>query len=362
MKKSFIICLISVYCLLAFTGCKKSSGQEENTGKNCEIALVTDYGSVEDGAYNQQAWQGIKKYSEEKGLSAEYFVPSDLTTEAYLVEIKNAVKSGAKVIVCPGTLMEEAVYDAQKQYKDVNFILVDGEPHNKDFTDVKTAENTESIKFSEEEAGFLAGYASVREGYTYLGFIGGMPDESVVRYGYGFVQGADYAAIEMGIKIYCAYVYGDTFSEDVNVKNMAGNWYENGVEAILACGDSMNKSVIKAAEEHGTFCMTSDYNEGYVSPNILFSCFYNIEDAVYDAVASYYSNTFLGGSVKRLSITEDGVGIKMDKSHFSKFSEVEYDAIYNLLKSNEIKPYSATDLSTTDELNLVNTNIVYAEY
>lgn len=358
--RKYIALLLSICLIFGLIGCKNKT-TEQTDGTKIEIALITDAGSIEDGSNNELAWLGVKKYADEHNISAQYFIPTDVSKDSYLNSIKTAVKSGAQIVVCAGYLLEEAVYDAQKQYKDVYFVLLGEEPHNSDYSDIKIGDKTECISFSEEEAGFLAGYAAVREGYSYLGFLGGMAEESVVKYGYGFVQGADYAAIEMGIKIYVAYVYANTFVEDVNVKNMAGNFYLNGCEAILACGGNMNHSVIKAAEEYNTMCMLSEPIANNMSPAVLFSMKNNVDDAVYDAVGSYYTNTFTGGQVRKLTVTEDGVGIDMDNARFSKFTDVEYDAIYSLLKSNQIKPYNGTDLTTTDELDLVNTTIVYAE-
>jgi basic membrane protein A and related proteins len=60
-------------------------------------------------------------------------------------------------------------------------------------------DNVHSIFYAEEQVGFLAGYAAVKEGFTKLGFMGGMAVPAVVRFGYGFVQGAEYAAAELDV-------------------------------------------------------------------------------------------------------------------------------------------------------------------
>lgn len=359
MKYRKIICFALCISLLGLCGCKDKNVSSD---KKCEVALITDIGTVEDGSYNEDAYRGMLRACEEKGVVGEVFVPSDLGKQNYLNEIKSAVKGGAKLIVCPGYLLGEAVYDAQKQYKDVSFILLDTEPHNKDYSDISIGEKTEVIKFADEESGFLAGYTAVRDGYRFLGFIGGVPEDTVIKTGYGFVQGADYAAIELGVKIYVAYSYTDTFSQDENVKNMAANWYSNGVEVIYTCGDDMNRSVMSAADEAGKSVILSDSGSNDTSASVAFACHHNVEDAVYDAVNSYYSGTFLGGQVKELTVTEDGVGIDMENGHFNDFTQVQYDAIYSVLKDNVIKPYNHTDIATTEELDLVNTQIIYSDY
>lgn len=361
---SMLLCISLVLSMSVFSGCNKktvspTSGPSESG--LCEIALVTDSGTVEDGSYNEMAYKGVLQYGNENNVKVKYYIPADTEKESFITEIKNAVKDGAKVIVCSSFLLEEAVYDAAKQNKEISFILVDGEPHNKDYSDMTIAENVYVVRFANELAGFMAGYAAVRDGFRYLGFMGGMPEDNVIKFGYGYVQGADYAAIELGVKIYMAYVYTNTFSENIHVKNMAGNWYDNGVEVILACGGIMNRSVIAAAEEKGKSVITSEFDLNNRSGSIVVSCYDDITDAVYDGINAYFSGTFLGGQVKELGVKEDALGLRLDQAHLNQFSELEYQAIYNTLKAGQVDPYDNTEIANTKELDLVNTTIVYAE-
>ena len=152
-----------------------------------------------------------------QGEGYNYYRPSEDSTEARVQTIKEAINGGANAIVCPGYLFEEAIYLVQNDYPEVQFLLLDGEPHDASYADYKTAENTHNILYQEEQAGFFAGYAAVKDGYTKLGFLGGMAVPAVVRYGYGFVQGADAAATEMGVKINIKYAYGNQFYGDADI-------------------------------------------------------------------------------------------------------------------------------------------------
>ena len=80
--------------------------------KKAELALITDIGTIDDKSFNQGAWEGLVKYAEEKGISHQYYQPTEKSTTAYLESIDRAVKNGAKVIVTPGFLFEEPVYRA----------------------------------------------------------------------------------------------------------------------------------------------------------------------------------------------------------------------------------------------------------
>ncbi|MEG0981782.1 MAG: BMP family ABC transporter substrate-binding protein, partial [Erysipelotrichaceae bacterium] len=154
-----------------------------------------------------------------------------------------------KVVITPGFLFEEPIYIAQDKYPDVNFILIDGNPHDAKGKDYKTGKNAVGIVFAEEQSGYLAGYAAVKEGYTKLGFMGGMAVPAVTRFGYGFVQGADAAAKELEIdNVNVKYHYTGGFDATPEVQTLASSWYTDGTEVIFACGGAVGNSVMSAAE------------------------------------------------------------------------------------------------------------------
>ena len=203
MKKKLIgLLMMSVLLVALMTACGggTENGGDTAAGDTYELALITDVGTIDDKSFNQGSWEGLAQYATENNITHKYYQPAEKTTDAYLASIDLAVAAGAKVIVTPGYLFEPAVYAAQEAYPDVKFILIDGIPHpENDYVNIKVADNTYSIFYAEQQAGFLAGYAAVKEGYTKLGFMGGMAVPAVVKFGYGFVQGAEYAAKEMGV-------------------------------------------------------------------------------------------------------------------------------------------------------------------
>ena len=190
MLKRIMAALLVVAAVIGLGACTK---------KTYEIALVTDVGTINDKSFNQGAWEGVVQYAEEFSVSYKYYQPDAKSTEEYIKSINVAIKNGAKVVVTPGFLFENAIWDVQSKNPNVKFILLDGSPHNvvdwatmatldgKD-PDYTVAKNTYPIFYAEEEAGFLAGYAAVKEGFTKLGFMGGMAVPAVVRFGYGFIE------------------------------------------------------------------------------------------------------------------------------------------------------------------------------
>ena len=310
---------------------------KSETSDGYELALVTDLGTIDDKSFNQGAWEGMKKYAEENGISYKYYQPQEGSTDSYLETIGLAIEGGAKLVVCPGFLFEEPVYLAQDQYKDVHFILLDGEPHSGDYSEYRTEANVMPILFQEDEPGFLAGYAAVKDGYTKLGFLGGMAVPAVIRYGYGFAEGADYAAKEMGVDgIEIMYNYTGAFAATPEAQSMAASWYQNGTEVIFGCGGAVGNSVMAAAEEKSAKVIGVDVDQSYESDTVVTSAMKQLSVSVYDGVRDFYAGSFPGGKTSIFSAKNDGIGLPMETSKFTKFTQADYDAVYAQLKDGKI--------------------------
>ena len=214
-----------------------------------KVALVTDYGSVDDSPYNQAAWEGVKEFCNANNVEYTYYRPASDSTDARVEAIETAINDGYNVIVMPGYLFGEAVVTVQDWYPGIYFIAVDMGAGNLTFdynTYYDPAPNTLCITFEEDQAGYLAGYAAVADGYRQLGFLGSMDLPAVMRYGYGFVQGANAAAEEMGItdQVSIRYTYGGQFFGDASITARMDDWYASGTEVVFACGGGIYTSVL----------------------------------------------------------------------------------------------------------------------
>ena len=337
---------------------------KSETSDGYELALVTDLGTIDDKSFNQGAWEGMKKYAEENGISYKYYQPQEGTTDSYLETIGLAIEGGAKLVVCPGFLFEEPVYLAQDQYKDVHFILLDGEPHSGDYSEYRTEANVMPILFQEDEPGFLAGYAAVKDGYTKLGFLGGMAVPAVIRYGYGFAEGADYAAKEMGVDgIEIMYNYTGAFAATPEAQSMAASWYQNGTEVIFGCGGAVGNSVMAAAEEKSAKVIGVDVDQSYESDTVITSAMKQLSVSVYDGVRDFYAGSFPGGKTSIFSAKNDGIGLPMETSKFTKFTQADYDAVYAQLKDGKITLVQPSEDNNdpTKDLKLEKTTINFVE-
>lgn len=356
MKKVLAVLLTFVFAFgMVACGGGGSTTEEQTTpaAETYEIAMITDIGTIDDKSFNQGTWEGVVAYAEKNNITHKYYKPTEQSTDAYLAAIQLAVEGGAKVIVTPGFLFEAPIFQAQDLYPDVTFILIDGYPNNGDFNNMveKTGKNTVGIKFAEEQSGYLAGYAAVKDGYTKLAFMGGMAVPAVVRYGYGFVEGAEAAATEMGIpSIDMKYHYTGNFEATPENQTLAASWYAEGTQVIFAAGGAVGNSVMSAAEAANAKVIGVDVDQSSESPTVITSAMKGLGAAVEDSLSAYYGGTFPGGQNLVYAADKNGVQLPMATSKFTKFTQADYDAVYAKLAAGEITLKKDTDAKDATQL------------
>ena len=359
MKKKIIsLVLATVLAVGCLAGCGSSN---TTSGKGYEIALITDKGNIDDKSFNQGSWEGVLAYTEKNNITHQYYKPEEASDEGYFNAIKLAVEGGAKVIVCPGYLFEAAVYSAQTQFPDVKFVLLDGEPHTPDYVTYETKSNTACIMYAEEEAGYLAGYAAVVDGCTTLGFEGGMAVPAVVAFGYGYLQGIEAAATELGLEdgsVKVFYHYTGDFAETDANKATAKGMIQSGAQVIFGCGGSVGKSVFAAAAEGNIKSIGVDVNQKADSDTVITSAMKGLGASVQAVLASIYDNSFAekyAGKTTYFTAANNGVGLPDDYERFTKFTKEQYEAIFAKLVDGTIDPVRSFEIAdaaavTADQL------------
>ena len=243
-------------------------GGKSNAGDSgkMQVAMITDSGDITDQSFNQTTYETCKAWSEKNDVEFNYYKPESDSDEARNASVDQAVADGANVIVLPGYMFAATIVEQSNVYPDVKFVALDvsagdicekgvgkGYTYNPDDYTVSDYYNTENVyccTYQEEFSGFMAGYAAVKLGYKHLGFLGGMSVPAVTRFGYGFVQGADKAAEELGItdQVSVEYVCGGQFYGDADITAYMDTWYgEKDVEAVFACGGGIYTSAAEAA-------------------------------------------------------------------------------------------------------------------
>lgn len=331
-----------------------------------EIALVTDAGNVNDKSFNQGAWNGINKYAKKDKKTFKFYKPKDKSTDSFINTLDLAVSiNKADIIISAGFLFEGAIYDAQYKYKDTSFVLLDASPRDPKTKQVKVEKNTYSIYYLEEQAGFLAGYASVKEGFRNLGFAGGIAVPNVINFLYGYIQGVDYAAKEIGLKkgeVNIKYTYFGNFMATPENQTLASAWYRSGIEVIFACGGASAFSVMAAAEQNNGYVIGVDVDQSGESKTVITSAVKDFEVSVYNTLSDYYKGNFKGGTIARLGLKENAVGLKCDYKRFKKFNKNDYDKIVNMIIEDKIIVKSYIDIADKKNFNIANTDLVNVEF
>ena len=365
MRKILPVLLIGVMvfslaaCGGGDSGDPEEQGYEPDAGY--EIAMITDVGTIDDKSFNQGTWEGVQAFAVANGIGYKYYMPTEQSTDAYLASIQLAIEGGAKIIVTPGFLFQNPIYIAQELYPDIHFVLIDGVPTNEDW-ETRIDPNTVGILFAEEQSGYLAGYAAVIEGYTKLGFMGGMAVPAVVRFGYGFAEGAEAAAAELGIaSVELKYTYTNSFDATPEAQTLATSWYADGTEVIFACGGAMGNSVMAAAEAQGAKVVGVDVDQSGESETVITSAMKDLAEAVIQALAQFYDGTFPGGQSIILGADKHGVALPMATSKFETFTDETYDAVYESLADGAVALKTDQDAADPKALGLSIVNVTLIE-
>lgn len=352
MKKSHLI-LVAGLASVALVGCGQQSSE-------AEIAVVTDVGQLRDGGFNQGTYEGAKEYAEANKKSFTYYAPANGSeaSDADRIEARQlAIKNKAKIIVAPGFLQAAARRTVAKENPEVKFVFVDGWTLT-DSTDAngndngKALNNVTAISYKEQESGYRAGYAVVKDGYTKLGgtFGGAGSNPACNRYAYGFAQGANDAAKARNKNVdrKVSYRFGSSFKASSELKTQRTGWYTSGTEIIFSCGGSMVQSVVAASQEVGgdiKKIVGVDVDQHALSENVITSAQKGLAVSVKLALGEYYGNEWdskLGGKTQNLGAAEDATGLPTndDAWRFKTFTKAEYDTLFANIKNGTVTPRS----------------------
>ena len=322
-----------------------------------KIAMITDSGDITDESFNQITWETVCAYGDENGVEYEYYKPAEDTDEERINAIDLAINEGATVVVMPGYLFGPAIAEEQDLCPDTTFIAVDvteGDLVNLAGDPVAIGKNVYICSFQEEQAGYLAGYGAVKDGYTKLGFLGGIAVPAVIRYGFGYIQGINAAAEEMGVDVSVKYFYGGQFYGDENITARMEGWYADGTEIVFACGGGIYTSAVEAANNHGGKVIGVDVDQkSVIGDCCVTSAMKGLHAAVYDALDAYFTGNWssLSGKSEQLGLTQgDYIGLPTDDASwgFTTFTKDEYNTVLEGIKDGSIAV--ANDIENNPEV------------
>jgi len=336
-----IVIAAAIAAILLFTGGKEEEG--------VTFAMVTDVGNIDDQSFNQSTWEGLVAFAEANDLVKDedyaYYKPFEDSDDARIESITTAIDNGAKVVVVPGYLFNAAVLTAAETYPDVIFVGVDLTIEPAVFPS-----NVTNMLFKEEQSGFMAGYAAVMDGYTKLGFLGGINVPAVVKYGFGYVQGIEYAAEKLGVAPEVKYWYSGTFGPNDEIKAKMDSWYAEGTEIVFACGGGIYLSALSAAEATDGHLIGVDVDQGNINERIITSAMKLIPVPLTALLQQIYDGEyvlpeeFAGVDVIR-GIEDEACGLPTAEAswRFNTFTLDDYQSIMDLVLSGEVAISDSTD-------------------
>ena len=319
------------------------------------VAMITDYGDITDQSFNQTTYEACKAFCEANGIDFTYYKPNGDSTAERVAMVEKADDEGYNVIVMPGFAFGETIAEVQEEYPEISFIALD--VSEGDLGGAEVASNVYCAVYKEELCGYMAGYAAVKLGYTHLGFLGGMAVPAVVRYGFGFVQGADAAAVETGADVTVEYVYGNQFYGDADITAYMDNWYQTlGVQCVFACGGGIYSSAAEAAAKVGGKVIGVDvdqaaiidgtYGEGLTVTSAMKGLGATVDTLLAETTAGNFAN--YGGKVESLGLVgtdpaANYVQLAPSTQFGEGFTEDDYAALVEAMFNGDVTVSDAID-------------------
>ena len=353
MKKLLAILLAAVMLL----GVMSFASAEE-----IKVAMITDYGDITDQSFNQTTYEAAKAFCEANGLEFQYYKPASDSDTDRISSIENAIDDGYNVIIMPGYAFAKAIVATAGENPDVTFIALDVSEYDLQDANGTAADfswqypaNLYSAVYQEELCGYMAGYAAVKLGYKKLGYLGGMAVPAVVRYGYGYVQGADAAAKELGLTdVTMKYVYGNQFYGDADITAYMDTWYADGVEIVFACGGGIYDSAGEAAAKVGGKVIGVDVDQKgtidgkYGDGITVTSAMKGLGATDFAELTAVKEDKFVGGKVENLGLVGDDpeanfVQIAPSTQFADGFTADDYAALVGKMFAGEITVSNAID-------------------
>ena len=366
MKKilSIMLALVMVFALVGVA----------QAAEEVKVAMITDYGDITDQSFNQTTYEACKAFTDAKGLAFQYYKPASDSDEDRISSIEKAIDDGFNVIVMPGYAFAPAIAKTAPDYEDVTFIALDVSEYDLTSAGLETLPaNMYSAVYQEELCGYMAGYAAVKLGYKKLGFLGGMAVPAVVRYGYGFVQGVDAAAAELGLTdVAVKYAYGNQFFGDADITAYMDTWYSADTEVVFACGGGIFTSAGESAKKYGKKVIGVDVDQAgtidglYGDGITVTSAMKGLAATVNTMLGKVVEGTFEGGKVENLGLVsavpeENYVQIAGSTQFSDSFTKEDYTALVAKMFAGEVSvsadiekkaPDFATVIAVDDQGNI----------
>lgn len=352
---------LAVFALF-LSACGSSSTPTGNNGGNntpttkgsVTVALVTDVGGLNDGGFNQLAYQGYTKARQQYGFKSVVIQTSNPTPSNYIQELRQAAQS-ADMVVAVGFLMQNPLDIVAKQFPSKKFAIVDGcATTDANGATCDNLNNVAQLHFKEQEAGCLVGaMAGQMEldgkskvpkllGNSTIGAVGGLPIPPVTRY----IAGYKYCALKVDPKIKFVLSYSNDFADPAKCKSAADSQItDQQADIIFQVAGGCGIGALDAATSKGVYSIGVDSDQskdssGKARPSVITSAMKHVNTAVYDIIndaetsqyASFVSNPL------PFDLAHDGVGFAPPSSDVPQDAVKTAQDYENMIKTGQLTP------------------------
>ena len=258
-----------------------------------KIAVVCDASGQNDNGYNQSAVEGAKELADQYGIAYKVVEPTESTGDT----LAALAEDGYNLIFSmeydfDALVSGEAGADPiAVQYPDTTFVVFNATP-NVDAEGKTIHDNVISILYNVNESSYLAGALATLvnenadvlfgDGYSFtptsqaraMGFIGGTNSDGITVFSYGFIEGVQHVAQELGVTYDYYAKYDAGFSDVAGGSTVAGTYYDNGANVVYAVAGSIGDGVAAKAKEEGKLAIHCDANKdgqqpGYILTSVI---------------------------------------------------------------------------------------------
>ncbi|WP_446897008.1 BMP family lipoprotein [Clostridium sp. LBM24168] len=306
MKQIVLKVILLILCVsIVFVGCankstqKYSDSQEQINSLPLSIGIITDVGGINDGSFNQSAWEGLEKAQKDLGIKADYLETKN--ENDYTKNFEAALDKKKDLIWGIGFMMANSIKTEAQKHPKQKYAIIDNTYGN------DTPSNLIGVVFKENESSFLVGYIAGKMTKTNtVGFIGGVNSTLIQKFQYGYMAGVRYA----NPKCKVVSEYAGSFSDPAKGKEIASKMYDGGADIIFHASGATGNGLIQCAKEKGKYCIGVDSDQSVLAPNnVITSAMKKVDVAVYDVAKDLKDGRWNGGATLQYGLSEGGVDI-----------------------------------------------------
>ena len=266
MKKKILAITMAAVMTMALTACGGGGNDASadtagdaavsGSGEGMKVGLITDVGGVNDGSFNQSAWEGLQRAMEELGIEANYL--ESATDADYVPNIETFIDEEYDLIISVGYMLADATKAAAEANPDSRFAIIDDATIELD--------NVTCLMFKQEQASYLVGYvAGLMTETNNIGLVIGMANENMNQFGYGYCAGAMDANPDITIQQFNA----NSFADSATGKTNANTAITNGADIVFHAAGATGLGVIEACQEAGIHAIGVDSDQSSIAPDTI---------------------------------------------------------------------------------------------